>query len=50
MSHDYDVKNARAARDSEVHPVRVHERQPNFILIAVMAFAIFLLITSYFGK
>lgn len=50
MSDGYDGNNARSARDSEVYPVRVHERQPNFILIAVVAFAIFLIITSYFGR
>lgn len=49
MSHDHD-RDARAARDAELYPVRVHERQPNFILMAVMAFAVFLIITSYFGR
>lgn len=51
MSQDYDGGDAHSrARDIEVYPVRMHERQPNFILLAVMACAIFLMLTSYLGK
>lgn len=50
MHHHYDHKPARSVHDAEVYPARVYERQPNFILMAVVAFAIFLMLTSYLGK
>jgi hypothetical protein len=40
----------RSEYSVEVHPVRVREGEPNFILMAVLAFAIFVVITAYFGK
>jgi hypothetical protein len=50
MSYGFESKSARADYSVEVHPVRVREREPNFIMMAVMAFAIFVIITAYFGK
>jgi hypothetical protein len=50
MPNGIDNKSADSEANFEIYPVRVHDREPNFILLAVMAFAIFVMITAYFGK
>lgn len=50
MPHGQNDNQSPTNHDLEVYPVHTREQQPNFILIAVAAFAIFLLITSYIGK